>query len=216
MFKLPITTSVNRVIPKNSFDKFLTTKGKKELSDKVEKIRWMHKLSFDTTNLPSVEIKEVQIFEVVLKTKDNIFRILDTIDKSIPYPIIFVVIHDNEVMLSASQKHSHPTQENISVIDWTFSSNWLRKGEIGIQLNLRESIDFVFADVCSQLATTSSKIPLEELIALEKEKKSLERNIDLLKSKLSTCRQFNQKLELNKQLKSFELAYSDLLNKSVN
>jgi len=72
LLKLPINTQVNRVIPKNTFDSFTNTKQKKLFTDKILRIIWTHKLSKLTTNLPSKEIQEIQIFKVELKTGEAI------------------------------------------------------------------------------------------------------------------------------------------------
>lgn len=209
ILNLPTTTSVNRIVPKSAFDKHTTAKRKKEFSEKVEKMRWMNKLSFATINLPAYDIKEVQVFEVQLKRKADVSAILDIIDRAIPYSIIFVVIHDDEFFLSASQKHPHPLDENISAIDWTFKTDWLQIGASQIQLILKESIDFVFTDFCKRISgNDKTKISLAEIISRNKRIRELEKRKRQLEQKLASCKQFNQKLDIHKEL--------SLLNKELS
>ncbi len=198
-FDLPATTVVNRVIPKNSFDKFTTAKQKKSFADLIDKIRWANKLSRETINLSGREFSEIQIFEITLKKKDSIADLLNIIDRSIPYPIIFIIVYEHKITLSASFKHPHPTNENSAVIDWTFSSDWRK--EIGYQLNLQRSLDFIWIDFCKQISgRVSEKLTLTELIAKERKTKELQTTIASLQAAIKTSRQFNKKVELNVEL----------------
>lgn len=201
MFNLPKRTIVNRGIPKNSFDKYTNSKQKKMFTEFVEKIRWKNKISTKTINLPYSEIEEIQIFHILLKKKNEIESILNIIDKSIPYHIIFVVEYGNEIFISTSQKHSHPTNEVHSIIDWTFRSNWFKKIEKIYLLNLKESIDFIFSNLCNQLAGQKNKnISLNNLIEHEQEIASLNYRINKLKASIKNSKQFNLKVELNIEL----------------
>src|SRR5665811_603852 len=124
LFQLPPATQVNRIIPKNAFDKYTDSKEKREFIGKVEKIRWLHKISPDTTNLSFKAVAELQIFELSLRLKDEIPDLVKIIDRSIPYPIIFILTFGEELRLSISKKHQHPTNEDNSVLDWSFTSPW--------------------------------------------------------------------------------------------
>ena len=126
MFDLPKHTQVNKSIPKNAFDNFTNTKQKRLITESIDKIKWINKLSTSTTNLPHNEIEEVQLFKIELKKKVDIKHSLEIIDKSIPYHIIFLIYYDGEVMLSLSKKHPHPSN-NTSVVDWSFQTNWIKK-----------------------------------------------------------------------------------------
>lgn len=129
-FDLPDKVKVNRYVPKNAFDSFTNSNQKQLFTDLIKRITWSSKLSEKTTNLPAKEIKEIQIFYVELKRKEKIQRILDIIDKSIPYHIIFLVNYEEEHYFSTCTKHPHPGNENVSIIDWTFSTDWMEKEEM--------------------------------------------------------------------------------------
>ncbi|MDZ7847391.1 MAG: DUF4391 domain-containing protein [Owenweeksia sp.] len=43
-FDLPKKTEVKRVVPKNAFDRYTSTRQKKLFTDKVHRITWTHKL----------------------------------------------------------------------------------------------------------------------------------------------------------------------------
>ena len=61
IFQLPNTTTVNRSIPKNAFDKFTTSKQKKAISENIDKIKWLNKLAPETINLQANEVKQYQL-----------------------------------------------------------------------------------------------------------------------------------------------------------
>lgn len=198
---LPSSTFVNRIVPKNAFDKFTNTKTKKEFTEKVEKIRWLNKLSFETLNLPQGDIKEIQIFEILLKTKDNISGILEIIDKSIPYPIIFIIRYGHEFYISTSKKHPHPTNENLSVLDWVFQSTWQEVERSDFQLELKNNLDYIFNEFCKKISGYNNiNLSLSEIIEKEKRIKELIKRKQQIESKISSCKQFNLKLDLNNEL----------------
>lgn len=203
LFQLPPATQVNRVIPKNAFDKYTDSKEKKRFVDIVSKIRWLHKIANDTTNLPSREVVELQIFEISLRNKEEIPDLVKVIDRSIPYPIIFILTYGDELMFSLSKKHPHPTNEDKAVIDWTFTSPWIGQDQNPYRINLKESLDFVFADFCRQLSGKNyqeSNLPIPELIEREKKIKELQASIRKLEAAVARTKQFNKKVELNIEL----------------
>ena len=205
-FDLPPSTQVNRVVPKNAFDTYTTTKQKKLFTDLIQRISWTHKLSQATLNLPAKEIVEIQVFKIELKEKALIPKVLEIIDKAIPYTLVFWIQKENQAYISTSSKHPHPTQEDLSVIDWTFSSDWFPTDEVPYLFTLKESLDAIFKDLCVQLSgrTELSTKPLQEILQNEQKRYNLEKEIQKLKSKISKCKQFNIKVELNLQLRSME------------
>ncbi|WP_375236229.1 DUF4391 domain-containing protein [Winogradskyella sp.] len=99
--------------------------------------------------------------------KNFIEKLLEIIDKSIPYHIIFVLNFEDQVKIPVAQKHLHPTNENNAVIDWTFKSEWLNKDLIKYQLNLKGTLDSVIKDLCIQLSGKKEDVDLSlnELVA---------------------------------------------------
>lgn len=143
-FDLPSKAKVGRVVPKNAFDEYTNTKQKKLFTDYIQRITWTHKLSADTVNLDAKEIQEIQVFKIELKQKSDIHKILEIINRSIPYHIVFWVEYDQEAYISTASKHPHPTNDDISVIDWTFTSDWFTKKEKIFSFNLKGGLDAVF------------------------------------------------------------------------
>ena len=215
IFKLPQTTIVNKVIPKNSFDTYTTAKQKKLFTDLVQRITWTHKLSTETTNLPGKDIKEIQIFKIELKAQESIDSILLAIDKAIPYPIIFVVIFDEQMYLSTCVKHPHPVNEDNAVIDWSVKTEWQHIVNNMISISLKKSIDAIYLNACLQISgepVTESK-SLREFVERSKSLDLLSKEVIKLKGAIANCKQYNQKVELNIYLNSLESELKTLLSK---
>jgi hypothetical protein len=214
LFKLPHTAKVNRVIPKNAFDSYTTAKQKKQFTYLIARITWTHKLSKDTVNLEGKDIKEIQVFRIELKVKEEIQTVLDIIDKSIPYNIVFVIEFGGSIYISTSTKHPHPINEDNAVIDWTFKTGWFLPSENKYTLQLKNSIDAVYHDFCIQISGKPSMAtkPLQDLIAYRKKVDALEKEIAKLKSGMASSKQFNNKVELNLKLKATEDELQSLLS----
>ena len=201
-FNLPERTKVGRVVPKNAFDEYTNTKQKKLFTDCIQRISWTHKLSADTVNLDAKDIQEIQVFKVELKQKSDILKILEIINKSIPYYIVFWVEHDQEAYLSTASKHPHPTNDDVAVIDWTFTSDWFNKDDNSYAFNLKGSLDTVFKDMCVQITGKQelASQPLNIIVKKQQEVKRLNKEISKIESLIVRSKQFNEKVDLNLKL----------------
>ncbi|HCR77832.1 MAG TPA: DUF4391 domain-containing protein [Chryseobacterium sp.] len=204
MFGLPKSTVVKKVIPKNAFDIYTNTKQKKAFADKIVRITWSNKLSQDTINLTGKDVTEIQFFEIELKEKVNIKDLLVIIDKAIPYHIIFKVKFGDEYYVSTSAKHIHPTNDDIAVIDYTFSSEWMNECEELFFIELKNNLDWIYKNFCFQFVNSNEAKNLQELIHQEKKLHQIKKEIEKIKSEISRCKQFNKKVELNISLKKLE------------
>ena len=205
-FSLPSRTKVGRVVPKNAFDEYTNTKQKKQFTDGIQRITWTHKLSSETVNLEAKDIKEIQVFKVELKEQTDILKILEIINKAIPYHIVFWVEFKEQAYISTAAKHPHPTNEDISVVDWTFASEWFNMATTPFQFNLKGSLDTVFKDLCVQLTGKPdlSKKSMDSILQNQQEIDQLKKEIAKLKSAISRSKQFNEKVDLNLKLKEAE------------
>ena len=197
-FNLPISTNVNRFIPKNAFDAFTNAKQKKKIADTIEKITWLNKLLKETINLTGKEIIEIHIIEIKLKEEIYPKDLLDIIDKSIPHHTIFVLSFKDSILFHTSKKHQHLLGQDICIIDWSFATQWFLANENKYQLNLKISLDFVYADFCSQLSNyTKEQKDIDKIIDHDKYLKGLKKQITDLKKAIRAEKQFNKKVELN-------------------
>jgi hypothetical protein len=211
LFNLPISTKVGRIVPKNAFNSFLNTKQKKLLSDCIQRTTWTNKISHETINLSGKEIEEIQIFKLELKTDNQLNKVLDLINKYIPYHVIFWIEFNDKIMLSTASKHPHPTNNDIAVVDWTFNSDWFNISKLSYSIQLKQSIDYIFKDFCFQLkGLVENQDTISDLVEKQKHIMQLKSKIEKLQSQMKKA-QFNKKVELNLELTKLKAELSNLI-----
>ena len=223
LYKFPQQAKVDRLIPKNKFYEQGKANSKIEqlFVDQVENIRWAYKLASSTIHLQDQEdLKEIQIFRVKSRVEDLDVSILSFIDKLILTPIIFEVVYQDKVKVVATYKRLNQADKTKAVIGQYYASEWLEdhdRIELPLYLKLADLYEHFIAQI---LPITSSEdsgdddesVSIELKLQKAQQLESLQKQLDKLKSKLRTEKQFNRKVELNKHIHALE---SDL-NKLVN
>ena len=223
LYKFPQQAKVDRLIPKNKFYEQGKANSKIEqlFVDQVENIRWAYKLASSTIHLQDQEdLKEIQIFRVKSRVEDLDVSILSFIDKLILTPIIFEVVYQDKVKVVATYKRLNQADKTKAVIGQYYASDWLEdhdRVELPLYLKLADLYEHFIAQI---LPITSSEdsgdddksVSIQLKLQKAQQLESLQKQLDKLKSKLRTEKQFNRKVELNKHIHALE---SDL-NKLVN
>ena len=223
LYKFPQQAKVDRLIPKNKFYEQgkANTKIEQLFVDQVENIRWAYKLASSTIHLQDQEdLKEIQIFRVKSRVEDLDVSILSFIDKLILTPIIFEVVYQDKVKVVATYKRLNQADKTKAVIGQYYASEWLEdhdRVELPIYLKLADLYEHFIAQI---LPITSSEdsgnddesVSIEIKLQRAQQLENLQKQLDKLKSKLRTEKQFNRKVEINKHIHALE---SDL-NKLVN
>lgn len=207
MFNLPKTTIVDKIIPKVKF--YEKTKANSKLKqlfiDDIEQIIWKNKLSKDTINLDEgKKVKEIEIFEITLKHKDLSKDILKTIDKFIPYQILYILRFEDKIKFTIAYKDNNKNNENIMVVDSYYESDWINENECNISLDLINSLDYVYNELIKSFIPREipkNNIDIKDIVQNEKEIQILEKEIDKLEKTLRKEKQFNKKVEVKKILR---------------
>lgn len=189
MIELPKECIVDKFIPKKIFYEkvSLSSNLKKEFIDKVDKIYWKYKISEDTLNIAKTEnVEEIEIFELTLKEKVNCQNIIKVITKNIPYIILFEICYNDEV------------QYAIKYNDDIYFTNWNEKiffNFNGIDLNI------VYENIIRSITNISEQNNnIDEKLEKGKKLKEVQKEIERLEIKMKVEKQFNKKVELNKQI----------------
>ena len=223
LYKFPQQAKVDRLIPKNKFYEQGKANSKIEqlFVDQVENIRWAYKLASSTIHLQDQEdLKEIQIFRVKSRVEDLDVSILSFIDKLILTPIIFEVVYQDKVKVVATYKRLNQADKTKAVIGQYYASEWLEdhdRVELPIYLKLADLYEHFIAQILpialsKDQENDNESFSIELQLQKSQQLESLQKQLDKLKSKLRTEKQFNRKVELNKHIHALE---SDL-NKLVN
>ena len=216
LYKFPPQAKVDRLIPKNKFYEQgkANTKIEQLFVNQVENIRWAYKLASSTIHLQDQEdLKEIQIFRVKSRVEDLDVSILSFIDKLILTPIIFEVVYQDKVKVVATYKRLNQADKTKAVIGQYYASEWLEdhdRIELPLYLKLADLYEHFIAQI---LPITSSEdsgdddesVSIELKLQKAQQLESLQKQLDKLKSKLRNEKQFNRRVELNKQLQNLQL-----------
>ena len=205
LYRLPQRALFNRRIPKNKFYEHLAadTKLKNLFIEQVENIIWKYKLAKETINLePTPEVQEIQVFEIHLKQKTLATEILENIDRAIPYPILYVLIYQEEGKLVIAYKQRSQIDEDRFVVKSYYESFWQPVSEIVVDLPSGLNLNAVYEGYVRRLlpVLASKDEALEVTVERYLEIEKLKREIDRLEKKIRNEKQFNRKVEYNLEL----------------
>ena len=221
LYKFPQQAKVDRLIPKNKFYEQgkANTKLEQLFVDQVENIRWAYKLASSTIHLQDQEdLKEIQIFRVKSRVEDLDVSILSFIDKLILTPIIFEVVYQDKVKVVATYKRLNQADKTKAVIGQYYASDWLEDAdhvELPFYLKLADLYEHFIAQLLP-IASSKEQENDDESVSIElklqkaQQLESLLKQFDHLKSKLRKEKQFNRRVELNKQLQDLQLQIDNI------
>ena len=216
LYKFPQQAKVDRLIPKNKFYEQgkANTKIEQLFVNQVENIRWAYKLSSSTIHLQDQEdLKEIQIFRVKSRVEDLDVSILSFIDKLILTPIIFEVVYQDKVKVVASYKRLNQANKTKAVIGQYYASEWLEdhdRIELPLYLKLADLYEHFIAQILpialsKDQENDNESVSIELQLQKSQQLESLQKQLNQLQSKLRNERQFNRRVELNKQLQNLQL-----------
>lgn len=207
MFSYPKQTEFNRVVPKTKiYAHTRISKRVKELFvSQVGEIVWRYKLSPETINLPARNgIREIQVFDIHLKTPEIDDAVLVAIDKAIPFPLVIQLIHGDAIQTEVSFKRPSEADSSKWVVEARFRSEQRSLGTIRDELPV--ALDL--AGLYEQIIRRHIPIParngesITEQVARFLALEAKQRERQQLESRLAKEKQFNRKVEMNTALRS--------------
>lgn len=192
-FALPEQAYVHRSIPKNTFfgKTAISTKLKKEFTDQIQKITWEYKIAEDTVGISGTPlVEEIQIFEIQLKEKLIPKNVLKVIDKTIPYPILYVFTYNEHIAYGITLKGDGSQRYYFS--EWDKEQIFRFTGA---------TLERIYQDIITTFINISpSGKDFATIVETDKRIEALEKEISALKNKIKNEKQFNRKVEYNKDL----------------
>ena len=215
LYDWPKATGFGRVVPKRKIytHASATTALKARFVNEVEQINWAHKLAPETLNLLATKsVCEVQVFRIRLKTPDCHETVLRAIDRAIPFPLIFELVHDGRIQVVAAHKRPSEADSNKWVLGDTFRSPWLAADTPREPLPVAVDMARLYEALLSSLipvAPTEAE-PLQSRLDRAAALKAKETEINRLKSRLKNERQFNRRVEINGVLREAQAEFEHL------
>jgi hypothetical protein len=202
MLGLPHSTEVNRRVAKEKLyaNATLNASIKDMIKDQIESVIWRNKLAESTMSVAAGEtVKEIQVFEVILRQKALDKRILPAIAKAIPYKILFVLTYGGEA------------QVWIEASNTFYNTDWFTLDEFTLKFE-GLNLDAVYENLARQIAggRLGTDGDIEEAVARDKKRQKLGRDITALEKKLLREKQFNKQVELNGELKRLKKELEEL------
>ncbi len=206
LYNFPPNAAFSRVIPKSKIYEHANPGSRiKELFVReVEKITWSYKLSPKTINLPAHGgVQEIQIFTITLKTGKLSYEVLQTIDKAIPSPILFVVNFDGQVRYVAAYKRPSEADKSKWVVSSYFATDWEDEDAERIELPVVLSLGALYRTILKDIIPLSVRKnePLDGLVARLDLLRIKEREMAKIHARLKKEKQFNRRVKINAELR---------------
>lgn len=228
LFAYPKHAAFGRVIPKKRI--FDAAKPKRrvkdQLTDKVAQLVWQYKLAPESINIASTKtVPEIQIFTVALKqpgmNEDLPRDVLHCIDQAIPSRIIFELTAAREdhsspdrIKVAAAYKRASEADHSKWVIGEYFSTEWIPADAQRTPLPVVTDLSRLYEEMLRRLIPISARQgeTLEELTERYQRIAAKERECQKMEAKLHREKQFNRKVEINRELRELKAELNQLSN----
>ncbi|MBY5436196.1 DUF4391 domain-containing protein [Rhizobium leguminosarum] len=243
LYDWPRASAFGRVIPKNKIYEHAgaNTALKDLFVREVDQIVWSHKLAPETINLPATKaVTEIQVFQITQREKALSIDALRAIDRAIPFPLLFELVHDGKVKLAAAYKRPSEADSMKWVLGDYFDSEWLDDDAPRVALPVALTMGALYEQLLGPLveeqtdrlllgATASfTEVPpasfaaapvvppvlLEERIAQAEAIKTATREVERIKARLVREMQFNKRVAINAELRAAKQKLERLVGKN--
>jgi len=226
LFDYPARTALGRVVPKTRI--YAAGKPGRRVRDKiaqqVARIVWQYKLAPETLNLKaSRAVPEIQVFTLALKpsgvTEELPDDILRCIDRAIGFPLIFELTASREdgaardqLRVAASYKRRNEAEAGKWVVGEYFATEWLPADAPRAPLPVALDLAQLYEQMLRQLIPLPGRKgeSIEALVERHRELAVKQRDCRRLEARLHREKQFNRKIELNRQLRELMAELSAL------
>lgn len=206
-FDYPSAAEFGRILPKNKIyeNSNASAKVRQCFVDQVGQIIWQYKLAPETTNLDATHsVAEIQVFKINLRVANLDEEVLRSIDKAIPYPIYFELVHNGKRKAIAAYKRPSEADPAKWVISEYFSSEWEAEHDPRQPLPSALNLGGLYEQLLSALIPEGAET--DEPIAARVERIQTihlkQREVERIKSRLAHEKQFNKRVSINAELRT--------------
>lgn len=216
MFAYPKQAEFNRVLPKSKI--YAHSKPGRRVKElfvsQIGEIVWKYKLSPETINLPARHgITEIQVLDIALKTEELDREVLHTIDKAIPFPILFQLTFGDRIRFATSYKRPSEADTSKWVIEASFQTDWFHPSSVilhplPIVLDLAALYDHLVRRHMSLPPRAGES--LRDHVARWSAIQVKEKECQQLEARLNKEKQFNRKVDANAALRGLRQELASL------
>lgn len=226
LYVWPTAAAFGRVVPKSKiYEHAETGAALKDLFVReVDQIVWTHKLAPETINLAATKaVSEIQVIRLDQRVPVLDREVLRAIDRAIPYPLLFELVHDNRIQLVAA--HKRPSEANAArwVIGDYYESAGVPKDTVRVPLPLALNMAGLYEQLLSLLvedhtarlvpslgemeqaafagAPEATPLKLADQLALAEAVRSKTREIERIAARLKREPQYNKRVAINAELR---------------
>ncbi|MCK9276408.1 MAG: DUF4391 domain-containing protein [Syntrophales bacterium] len=207
MLELPRGTVFNRRIPKQKFYENLnvTAELKRIFVEQISVIYWRNKISPATVNIAAGEtVSEIEVIEIRLNQPGLDKRILQLIDREIPYHILFLLVYKEQVQAWIGYKEQSQGGTAAFKPGAYYHTEWQPVDKLSLRLD-GLNMDSVYESFIRQIAgerlDNKAGDGLKDAVARDERRRKLQKEIAALENKVRREKQFNIQVELNSKLK---------------
>lgn len=206
LYNFPEKAFFGKVLPKEKIYQHasISSRVKEYFVRDVKKIIWSYKLAPETINLPARDgINEIQVLTIRLKAEKFHHDVLRIIDKNIPTPVLFTISFRARSRYVAACKRRSEADRDKWVISSHFQTDWIDdsapRAELPVVLDMASLYRAILENILPIPARPQES--LRDFVERAEQIMILERDAKRLRHKMNKERQFNRKVELNRQLK---------------
>ncbi|WP_148823317.1 DUF4391 domain-containing protein [Campylobacter concisus] len=215
--ELPKSTEFNKKIPKQKFYENLEISPalKKIFIEQVDKILWSYKIASSSTNLADSNlVKEIEVFEVFLKSPNLDDELLRHIDRAVPYHLVFILEYQGRCKACISYKEAATSGNRAFKVNSYYYTDWLDKQDLPLKLE-GLNLDAAYENFVRQIAgetlqKVASDESLKDSVARSEQKELLQKQILVLESKIRKEKQLNKQMQINNELKKLKRNLEEL------
>lgn len=207
MLNLPRSTVFNRRIPKQKFYDNLTVTAqlKRIFIEQINLIYWRNKISPTTVNIAAGEtVAEIEVIEIRLNQPGLDKRVLQLIDREIPYHILFMLVYEEKVQAWIGYKEQKQGGKSAFKPGAYYHTDWQPIDDLSLRLD-GLNMDAVYEGLIRQIAgerlKTQGSSNLKDAVTRDERRQKLLKEIAALENKVRNEKQFNRQVALNVDLK---------------
>ena len=217
MLNLPRGTVFNRRIPKQKFYENLsvTAELKRVFVEQINVIYWKNKIAPSTVNLAAGKtVAEIEVIEIRLNQPGLDKRVLQLIDKEIPYHILFLLVYEGKVQAWIGYKEQSQGKGSAFKPGIYYHTEWQPVDELSLRLD-GLIMDSVYEGFIRQIAgerlEDNTGVDLKDAVARDERRQKLQKEITALENKIRREKQFNIQVALNGELKRLKKELEELV-----